>query len=993
MFKKLLLIAAIMAMPFMLFGQSSGKIVGVVVDDNTGEPLPGVNVILRGTLLGATTDVDGYYIILNVPVSTYTVEASYVGYSPVAVSNVRVSADVTTERNFKLKPTTLELEEAVVIVAERPLIEKHDTHSAVKVTSDQMVNAPIRGIQAFMQYMPSVTVQNGAVHIRGGRGEEVGYYLDGASTLNPVSRTNAIYVIQEAIEEMQVLTGGFGAEYGNANSGIVKTELRSGGSDFHFSLTGETDKFASEGEKFLNTYSYRDHRVIGTVSGPIGSLAHYFVAYENASIGDSRKRWSQGFTFNDKVDENPYNSNVSAGNPDTVNLVYPNGFTPNNTYDRNVVNATLSFDFSKSFRLRLSGVYNYSKGHGTSSPMTNMLQTRWVDWINNHFLGSAKATWIVNSKSYLDLSLSYYYRSTDEDDPYFGNDWQKWADSSAVSQATGGAVTYRDAHRSQYNYLINGIPFTRPGGYSTYNKSKQTYLGGGADFVSQVTKHHELKLGGMAKLYQVRQYAINPFVMAYLDKDYAEAGKVADYYPTLGDIPYNIARGFMGNTYGYDIYGNETSNGLAQDKARMPVIAAAYLTDRIEYKDLIINLGLRFDYFYSDDYYLKNPANPEYDQENNVVVPSEWIKKDAHMQVSPRLGISFPVSETTVFYTQYGKFVQMPEFSDIYYNTSTYGYQINPRYFYLTPVGFGFNPIYTTSYELGFRKQFGQFAALDIAGFYKNIQGQIMSTRVTPEAGAIINPYNMLTNGDFATNKGLELTLTLRRYNRLQGQMNYTYTMADGTGSDKTGYISAVDRTDPVPTVLSPLDFSQAHRGNLILDYRFAKDDGGVFFEQMGFNMMWRFNSGHPYTKVENVGGQSDAYTGGVDYMNDTRSRKAVEAINSSTTPWSSVLDFRWDKSFSISDKHSLSIYMRITNLFNTRNVLNVYQETGSDTDDGYITDKNRYEGNYNLWGGQDYMDLYKALNTKNGSSYLSELGLEIWNSPRQIIFGIKFNY
>ena len=990
MFKKLLLIAAIMAMPFMLFGQSSGKIVGVVVDDNTSEPLPGVNVVLRGTLLGATTDVDGYYIILNVPVSTYTVEASYVGYAPVAVSNVRVSADVTTERNFKLQPTTLELEEAVVIIAERPLIEKHDTHSAVKVTSEDIVNAPIRGIQSFMAYMPSVTVQNNAVHIRGGRGEEVGYYLDGASTLNPMNRTNAIHVIQEAVEEMQVLTGGFGAEYGNANSGIVKTELRSGGQDFHFSLMGETDKFAAEGEQFLGTYSYRDHIIVGTASGSITNGIRFFIAAENQSVGDSKKRFSEGFTFNDRIDASPYNKNVTDGNPDTINLVYPNGFTPNNSYDRFAVNATLSFDISKSFRLRLSGVYNNTKQRFTNTPMQNMLETRWVDDINNHLLLSGKGTWLINSKSYVDLSLSYYYRSLDEEDPYFGNDWKKWADSSAVSQASGGAVTYRDAWRPQYNYLINGVAFTRPGGDEVYNKSKQTYLGGGLDYVNQITKHHEVKLGFSAKMYQIRQYSMDPLIMAYLDQDY---GLVADHYGSIEDIPYNTVKSYMGNTYGYDVNGNETSGGLAQDKVRMPMEAAAYLSDRIEYKDLIINLGLRFDYFHSDDYTLKDPMNPTIDQNTRNVVGDEWVKKDAHMQVSPRLGISFPVSEKTVFYTQYGKFVQMPEFNDIYYNSYQYGRQIGGSFFYLSPIGFGMDPIYTTSYELGFRKQFGEFAALDIAGFYKNIQGQIMTTRVTPSAEATIASYNMLTNGDFATNKGLELTLNLRRYNRLQGSVNYTYTMADGTGSDKTGYISAVDRVSAVPTVLSPLDFSQAHRGNLILDYRFARNDGGVVFEQMGLNVMWRFSSGHPYTMVENAGGQSDAYTGGVDYMNDTRSRKAVEAINASTTPWSSNLDLRWDKSFNITDKLSANIYMRIVNLFNTKNVLNVYQQTGSDTDDGYITDKNQYEGNYNLYGGQDYLDLYNALNTKNGSSYLSELGLELWNTPRQIIFGLKINY
>ena len=1000
MFKKVLILLLALAVPFVVLAQSSGKIVGVITDKESGEPLPGVNVIVKGTFMGSTTDVDGYYIILNVPVGTYTLEASYVGYTPVTVQKVKVSADVTTEQNFQLQPTTLQLEEAVVVIAERPLVEKHVTYSASKVTTEEIANAPIRGIAAFMNYMPSVVIQNGAINIRGGRGEEVGYYVDGASTLDPVNRVNQVYVIQEAIEEIKVLTGGFGAEYGDANSGIVKTQLKQGGQDFHFSIMGETDKFAAEGEKFLDTYSYRDHVIAATVSGPITNNINFFVAGEWESIGDTRKRWSKGYTFEQLVDVNPANpqnrefdSQGNANpdfNPDTVTVTYPDGFTPNNWRDRYTLNSTLAFNFDP-FRFRLSAIYSNRRSVGTNDPMRTYLNKRWVEDVNNHMLFTGKFTHLLSANTYYEVNVSYFSTTWDEEDPYFGNDWKKWADSSAVAKATNGQVTYRDAWRPQYGYQFYGIGFARDGGYEWYNKSKQTYFGGGLDLVSQINKNHELKFGFNGRAYTIRQFAINPFVMAHLDANYDGVGQ---HYNSLKELEddYLVARTYMGNTYGYDIEGNEIDvSGF--NGPRKPVTGAAYITDKIEYHDLIINLGLRLDYFDPDDYTLKNPRNAKVDQATGLILQSEWVKRNAHIQLSPRIGISFPVSETTKFYTQYGKFVQMPEFNDFYYNDYQYSRQIaTGGFFYLTPVGFGFDPIYTTSYELGFNKQLGDFAAIDIAGFYKNVQGQILTTRVTPEPGADITTYNTLKNGDFATNKGLEFKLTMRRYNRLQAQLNYTLTDAEGTGSGETAYISAVDRNAQAPTVLSPLDYSQTHRGNLILDYRFGKGDGGVVFEQFGINLMYRFTSGHPYTLVKNVGGQSGPYDSGVDYMYDTRSRVALEPINASTTPWTSNVDLRIDKSFDISKQMKITVYARVTNLFNTKNVLNVYQQTGDDVDDGFITDPQQYQQFVERYG-EGYLDLYKAINTTNGSAYLSQLGRELWGHPRQILFGLKLVY
>jgi len=998
MFKKVLILLFALAMPIMVFAQSSGKIVGVVKDKKTGEPLAGVNIVLQNTMLGATTDVDGYYVILNVPVGTYNIEASYVGYRKVVVNNIRVSAGITTEQNFELEPTTLELGEVITVNAERPLVDKNVTQSVSKVTNEQLETIPVRGINNILALQASVVVQDGAVHIRGGRTQDNGYYLDGASTMNIMNRQNSVHVIQDAVEEMQVLTGGYTAEFGDANAGIIRTELKTGGPQFHFSLDAQTDKFASEGEKFLNTYSYREHIIATTLSGPITKNLRYFIAYENQDVGDDVKRISKGYNFfygdggnldHPLVDTNPRNprNNPESPNfhPDTLKAVtYPDGFTPHNWYKRHSVNSTLLWDM-KSFKFRLSGVYTFTKSFGTSAPMLQFLNTREQPYYSHNLLVSGKFTQVLNAKTYYDLTLSYFLNMGERHDDWFGTDWRAWRDSAKIYEKTNGEVVYRAPYDPDYNYLINGFPFGRNGTLMAgYSKNKQTYIGGAFDLVSQFTRNHELKFGVSVRQYTIRQYSISPGVM----KEVQRYGGVED------SVPVAVVAEWAGNVFGYDLWGNEIESGF--DGPKKPVFAAAYIQDKIEYKDLIINAGLRFDYFDTKQKTLKDPLRVEIDKEKHLVKPDQWKDMDPFMYVTPRLGISFPVSDRTVFYAQYGKFVQTPSFGTFYYSSYQYGRQIGGGYFYTTPVGLGVTPIRTTSYEVGFRQQFGQYAAIDISGFYKNVKGEIQADRITPAAGAEIQAYNILTNGDFSTTKGLEFKFQLRRFNRLMAQLNYTYSNAEGTGSGSTSYISAVDRLSQRPTRLNPLDFAQKHRGTLMVDYRFGKNDGGPVLEQFGVNLLYTFNSGHPYTLVTTSGGQAGPYSTGVDYMADTRSRRALEPINNSTTPWYHRIDLRVDKSFNITDKLKATLYMRVYNLFNIKNVINVYQVTGSAEDDGLLTgliDPVRTASFIASYGGQDYVKMYKAINLTNGQAYWNYLGRQLWDHPRQIFFGLKLNF
>jgi hypothetical protein len=307
-------------------------------------------------------------------------------------------------------------------------------------------------------------------------------------------------------------------------------------------------------------------------------------------------------------------------------------------------------------------------------------------------------------------------------------------------------------------------------------------------------------------------------------------------------------------------------------------------------------------------------------------------------------------------------------------------------------------PIKTTSYEVGFRQQLSSVAAFEINGFYKNVKGQVQVYKQTVASGAFVSAYERFVNQDFATTKGIEFRVNLRRTNRVQAQLNYTLTSAEGTGSTEVSYHGAVYNSDQQPTILSPLDFSQTHTGSLILDYRFAKNDGGPILQQLGTNLIFSFTSGHPFTYVTYVLGQVSLYDAGTDYMNDTRSRYATEPIGTSRTPWNFNLDLRLDKTFSLVNI-DMTLYFVVQNLLNTKNVINVFQASGSAQDDAFLSDPTKSESFINSASGNDpeqvelTKSIYRAINLENGQAYWDALGNQLYDTPRQIWLGIKIAY
>jgi outer membrane receptor protein involved in Fe transport len=334
------------------------------------------------------------------------------------------------------------------------------------------------------------------------------------------------------------------------------------------------------------------------------------------------------------------------------------------------------------------------------------------------------------------------------------------------------------------------------------------------------------------------------------------------------------------------------------------------------------------------------------------------------------LGISFPVSDRTVFHGQYGKFLQTPELNRLYVSTIQYAWNLQSGNFF-TNENPNLAPVRTTAYEVGFRHQLGDNAALDMTAYYKEIRDYV---RLRNLDFAQPVPYALYTNEDYGTVKGASFTFTLRRTNRFAGTANYTLQYAAGTGSDANTFFNIAWQQGRDPTFVAPLDFDQRHTGSVNVDFRTNKEDGPAFLGgkplgNVGLNLLFTFGSGLSYTPVRV---QTEVFGGTAGYY-------PIGQVGSATGPWTSQLDLKLDKTFAISSVN-FTAYLWAINVLNSLNASWVFPETGEADNDGYL-DTVAGQNFVNQWGANG-VALYEFL-LRNPFMV---------GPPRQLRFGLQFN-
>ena len=1071
-------------LPSLAFAQ--GRIRGTVTNAETGEPLAGANINVVDTQFGAASDEDGNYLIIGVPLGVKSVRATFIGYQSVTISNIRVAADFSSVVDFVLSSEAIEVG-AVVIVAERPLLNLTSTNAVRIITQEDMVNVPTRGLAAAVQQQAGVVVQEGEIHIRGGRRDEVGFYIEGAVAKNILTGAMEVQIIQEAIEVFELQAGGFNAEYGEANSGIISASLRTGGKDYHAKFMAESDGFTSTNEKSLGTYSYGYSDFVATLSGPLGSdNIRFFIAGERQKLDDSEIIFWDGFEFRDEggdynlkegvlqagplsasdfeasgedlngngiMDEAPMDLNGngridilrdSGSRGGVIGEMVPGGvlkLDPGNVKGAGreswTTNGTLIFD-SHPISLRLHGSASYSKNDvsrtASAFPITMIFnQDRIPEVVESTSLFGAKLTHILNSKTFYEIGLNYFDNRRLRQDPIFKDNWLAYTDETLIAAAgeeRGEVWTSKTATSGPLMYDIFGFPFWRPGASVTNpQKFRQNYVGGTINFTTQMGSH-EIKAGGGYRSYTIRNWSAGGSGFrgssggsggALLEALLAEPNLIGacDADPNSDDCASEKliwGRGLRLNNYGYDSFGNE-NDVEGYEGARNPVFSNIYVQDKFEVGDLIVNFGLRMDRFALDDFVWRDVPlfdsddNPINDADGNQIITPGFEAPcfslqtftidetcldpaDTRVEFSPRLGISFPVSDRTVFHMQYGKFVQLPELQRLYRGPWNVALNFGGQNFISDPQVFDLDVETTIQYEVGFGHQLTDNAAFDLSLFYRDESGKLRYRDVT------VNPlvtnaasYQRYENGDFGTTKGFEFSLRIRRTERLSANINYTFSNALGTGSVPNSATSSVQLFTPNPTVISPLTFNQTHVGTINLDYRFARNEGGMFKES-GVNALFNFSSGHAFTKVFGDIGQRGVEEGGILADDDPRTRRPLEPINSSTTPATFTLDLRLDKTIHIGNLNT-NWYVYVQNLLNRKNILNVYGRTGSANDDGYLTDPLLSQATIDSKGPQ-YEELYRAVNLAHRQHFWNTQGVsvagadDLFGQPRQIRFGVR---
>ena len=398
------MLLAILFWPAAAWAQT-GKIAGTVTETGTGEPLPGVNVVIDGTTRGTATNLDGEYVIVGVRPGTYTVVASFIGFQTTRVQDVRVQTDLTTEVDIALQEEVFQGEE-VVVTAERPLVQKDLTATTAVVSAEEIQAIPVEN------FSEVVNLQAGVVdgHFRGGRAGEVGYWVDGIPVTDVYSGELGVAVENNMVEEVQVVTGAFNAEYGQAMSGIVNVVTRDGADFFEGRVsTFWGDYLSTRDDVFMNIEDVSPaavRNVEGSFSGPVIPDHLFFVVSGRYFHNDGHLYGQNLFS----LDEEPRPLIDEDG--EIVGAVFPgdSSFVSLNEYDKYSGQAKLTWRALDNLRLQATGIASRENLHEYNHDQRFLPEAQ-LDRVSESYTGIVKATHTLSNRTFYELGLSNTYSS------------------------------------------------------------------------------------------------------------------------------------------------------------------------------------------------------------------------------------------------------------------------------------------------------------------------------------------------------------------------------------------------------------------------------------------------------------------------------------------------------------------------------------------------------------------------------------------------------
>ncbi|MDD8017106.1 MAG: TonB-dependent receptor [Bacteroidota bacterium] len=821
-----------------LLAGTTGKISGFVNDKKSHDPLIGANVILVGTNLGTVVDPDGYYTILNIPPGSYDVQFRFIGYRLYTIKQVQVNTDNTTKLDASLEEDVVTAE-AVIVTAEKPVVQVNLTSTVASVGAQEIKTLPVQELQDI------VNLQAGVVdgHFRGGREGEVQYQVNGVSINNAYDNKSSIKIDRSIIQEVQVITGTFDAEYGQAMSGVVNTVLKTGSEQIEWNaevydgdfLFGSADK---RGVYFKNSHLFSTQSFQANISGPTGLPQTYFLVNGRRYVFDDYFYALRAFT--------PMSKSITDYTGDGKELAL--GYSRDWSGLVKLTNKSI-----QGIELSYQGIFNFSEGRKTD---VNSIQ--W--FVNPDGMKKQKTTSYIHGLDVTHLlSQSTYYTLSLHQNYFDYTDWVYDNFNDARYDSAGSLVSLPNS-----NIFYKGVDFDR------FRQKTNSYI---AKFslLSQVTREHQLKIGGEFQ-YSDLQFG-TAGTLVYLQE--AGVTKLKRYVDLQPDYP-----------------------GVQFFK---PILGAAYAQDLIEWNDLTIRAGVRFEYFDARSKIPSDLANPA----NTIAgAPVSRLKRTtAKTSVAPRLGVSYPITTTSGIFFSYGHFYQLPPLGDMFKNsnyskleriqasTSDYGVIGNPDV----------KPERTVQYEFGYKNALSDVLGLSVNIFYKDIRDLLGVEFISTYNDA---RYSRLTNVDFGNVSGFTISLTQRHIGIVSSTLDYTWQTAQGNSSDpaETANLAEAGR-DARPRQV-PLNWDQRNTINGTVTLSQPSD--------YSVSIILKYGSGLPYTPSIGSGFGSQIET------------------NSGRKPIGFVADLRAEKNFVLAGVN-MNAFLRVFNLFDALYFNgDVFSSTGS---------------------------------------------------------------
>ncbi len=993
----LLVIIFIAFIPFTGYPGITGKIAGVVTDKQTDDALPGVNVTIEGTFMGAATNVQGEYFIISVPPGNYVLKATMMGYKQVEVKNVKVSIDQTTKINIELEQEVVELGESVVVVAERPVIQKDLTTSIEVVGIEEMKQSTVTDVEESVNLQTGVFFDPIPVEgnlsgtgrgeprysVRGGEQDEVVWFVDGIRTAAMAEAKadgggSYTTINQDAVQEIQVITGGFNAEYGQAQSGIVNIITKDGDDQYRFSIDY---LYGPPHQRHFGDYLYDREKNIEFINNTL----------ENGTLDSAwwtPERQKQVYDYRDFAD---HDVRLAFGGPmfgtflpligDEIKkmtffmtaryreLAYQ---LPRPRDTRNLTNINLSGKYAvkPGMNIKFGGMYSYDV-HASNQeeffPYFAKYYRGYGSTLDNYvYQTRLSLTHTVTPELFYELKLSSYtYKQHEDPSPYRVPGESKKPDIWGWHRYDGFEDEPFLAHL-----------------FSPYARNETGDLSLVGNLSWQVNTNNLIKSGFE---FHYHKYKEDTWVLSAFSDD-------------LDDWR---VRGL-----------NETYH---------PIQFAFYLQDKMEFESMILNMGIRYDLYdgnrkwFTKDSYVLNPSlDPEYrpgldkdndgidslghnkwDFQNVLDKPRERV--DPMHSFNPRLGISFPITDNSVFHFSYGHFYQVPAINAQY------------EFSYFRPVSVikgdpstdsdpervinmtlePLKPEKTIQFEMGIKHHFGNFPVflpsdffllnweskyyfkdivINVTGYYKDIFDQTQRAEFLDKRIYGIDPYtgeesrvfySSRFSGDYGSARGVEVSLKTSFSDYITWNLNYSFSKSTfGKASpfqihiDENGNVSYewyIDATDRLPTERS---FSRPHifRSNIYMRYPDSWRIPVLFqlFGNSDLSMLYRYISGQAFTYLE--------------------PDDPPDLLDNHRFPARQQWDLKFNKYVQLGD-HTLTLYTKIENLFNRKNIkswgnifdleaLEKFVETGEPTlydPDGYNISYSIYYQPRSIWLGVKY--------------------------------------